>query len=131
MVEFGLWQLANVMLSTTTGSWTHNFTFLVLGINTDHYTATLTTFFFQVIINNTNNKERRILLPSCKINIRLCWKKQDLVFSVKLQLGKTLFLAQKTNLHFKKIFSSEIFGPKTNINSKKNDCFKKFWVQTI
>ena len=26
----------------------------------------------------------------------------------------------KTNLHFKKIFGPEIFGPKTNINSKKN-----------
>ena len=56
-----------------------------------------------------------ILIFGCE-NYRI---EQDLVFSVKLQFGKT-------NLHFKKIFGPEIFGPKPNICSNT-----KFWVQTI
>ena len=52
-------------------------------------------------------------------------REQDLVFSVKLQFGKPLVSVQK-KFALQKVFCSKIFGPKTNISSKKNFCFKIF-----
>ena len=53
---------------------------------------------------------------------------QDLVFSVKLQFDKTLVSVQN-KIAVQTDFSFRNFWPKTNISSKKNFAFKKFWVQ--
>ena len=53
--------------------------------------------------------------------------KQDLVFSVKLQFGKTLVSVQNKFV-LQKDFCSEIFGPKTNVKFQENFLLQNFFM---
>ena len=102
MFEFCLWQWGNVVQSTTTESWTHNFAFLVLSINTtDHFTPTLTTISWKIKFSpHTHFKFFLFSLPSWKEY--KTWQKETvtrLKYWTQIQCWKSKFEIKGVLMH--------------------------------